>query len=389
MTMSTKKEVLREHLSRYLKVSREEKKKILDSLTDTLGMHRKAVNRALKREQMRDSFWQGKKPGRKVIYGPDVTPALKEVWEIGGEICAERLHPMTNEYVRILERDQMWHYGSEVTGKLRKMSLATIKRRIGKFQRIKAGGGYSTTKPSDLKEIIPIRTGPWDNPHPGYGEIDTVVHCGSSLLGNMAYTVNFTDITTTWIESAAQINKGQERTLKSIKAIRSRLPFPLKGLDPDTGSEFINWHTKGWCDQEKIELTRSRPNHRNDNAHVEQKNYAGVRKFLGYSRIETQAAVRLMNQLYSGPLRLYLNFFQPSMKCVKKIRIGSKYVRKYNNPKTPFQRVLNHKKVDQAVKDELAKTYETLNPLKLKREIDLLIDRIFKVERLRKRLESR
>lgn len=383
MTMGTKKEVLREHLPRYLKASREEKTKTLDSLTDILGMHRKAVNRALMREQMRDSFWRGKKPGRRITYGPDVTPALKEVWEIGGEICAERLHPIIGEYARILERDKMWYHRESSTQKLLQMSLGTMKVRISRFQRTKAGRGRSTTKPSDLKEIIPVRTGPWENPLPGYGEIDTVVHCGSTLLGNMAYTVNFTDIATTWAESAAQINKGQERTLENIKTIRSRLPFPLKGLDPDTGSEFVNWHAKDWCDQEEIELTRSRPNHRNDNAHVEQKNYAGVRKFLGYWRIETREAIDLMNELYSGPLRLYINFFQPSMKCIKKVRVGSKYIRKYDKPQTPYQRVLAHKKIEQSAKDELTRIYETLNPLKLKKEIDGLIDKIYKVARQR------
>lgn len=131
-----------------------------------------------------------------------------------------------------------------------------------------------------------MRTGPWENPPPGYGEIDSVAHCGHTLLGDFAYTINYTDIATSWAECVAQKNKGQRATLESIKMIRGRLPWTVKGLDPDTGSEFVNWHCKAWCDAEQIALTRSRPNHRNDNAHVEQKNYTVVRKALGYIRIE-------------------------------------------------------------------------------------------------------
>lgn len=385
MTINTKKEVFREHLPKYLKASRREKTEILNHLKAIVGMHRKAIIRTLKREQLRDRMKPKKKAGPRVVYTADVTAALKELWDISGELCAERLYGIMYDYVMILERDRMWRHSDEATKKLLAMSEATAKRRIAKFVRIKAGGGRSTTKPSDLKELIPVRTGPWDNPEPGFGEIDTVVHCGPTLAGNMAYTVNFTDITTGWLESAAQINKGQIRTKESIERIEKRLPFPLKGLDPDTGSEFINWHLKGWCDEHKpkIDLSRSRPNHRNDNAHIEQKNYTGVRKFLGYSRIDTEEAVEIMNELYAGPLRLYLNFFQPSMKCIEKIRIGSRYVRKYDDPQTPYQRVLADKRIAPKIKDELSKIYATLNPKVLRNEVDRLIAKIFKIQRLR------
>ena len=245
MTMGTRKEVIREHLQRYLEAPRREKTKILDGFAETLRMHRKAVVRALGREKRRDTKAQQRKSGPRVVYDGRVTVALKEVWGIAGEICGERLHPILPEYVRILERDRMWQHDRRTTEKLLTMSCGTMRRRIAGFQRIKAGGGRSTTKPSDLKELIPIRRGPWEHPPAGYGEIDTVVHCGPTLSGSMAYTVNFTDIATGWIEMAAQIDKGQERTLASIKQIRERLPWKLLGLDPDTGSEFINWHVKG------------------------------------------------------------------------------------------------------------------------------------------------
>jgi len=379
--MNTKIEIFREHLSEYLKASKPEKTRILDSLVFITKMHRKTVIRAFKREQMRCRSIHNNKGGRPIIYGHDVTWAIKEVWEIGGRICAERLYPIIQEYVEILTRDGMWNHNNEATEKLLAISLGTLKNRIQNFERIKAGGGRSTTKPSNLKELIPIRRGPWENPKPGHGEIDTVVHCGSTLCGDMAYTVNYTDICLDWAECAAQINKGQLRTQKNIEKIKNRLPFALLGLDPDTGSEFINWHLKGWCDQNNIELTRSRPNHKNDNAHIEQKNYTHVRKFLGYSRIDVQEAVDVMNELYSGSWRLYINFFQPSMKCIEKKRVGSKYIRKYDKPKTPYQRVMKHKDIDQSIKNELTKLKSTLNPLILRKEIDRLVTKIFKIQK--------
>lgn len=382
MTMNTKKEVFKEHLERYLKASKEEKGKILDHLAGILGLHRKSVIRTLRREQMRDPWREyGADTGSPIIYGQDVTAALKEVWEISNYLCAERLQPVLNDYIDILIRDTMWSHRDDTTAKLYAMSLATMKRRIANFQKILLGGGRSTTKPSNLKEIIQIRRGPWENPLPGFGEIDTVVHCGATLCGDMAYSVNFTDISTGWTESAAQLNKGQQRTKESIQNIRGRLPFPMLGLDPDSGSEFVNWVLKEWCDLEKIELTRSRPNHKNDNAHIEQKNYTAVRKFLGYNRIDAQEAIDLMNKLYAGPLRLYLNFFQPSMKCVEKIRKGSKYTRSYDTPQTPYARVLNDPRIDNKIKETLRTQYATLNPKRLKQGIDNLIKQIFETQK--------
>ncbi len=383
MTMTTKKELFRSTLKRYLGADKQTKTKILDELAANTGMHRKAVIRALKHEQLRDPCKQPGKRGPRIIYGPTITVALKELWEMSGELCAERLKEAIPDYLPPLQRDGDWKHSASTTELLLQMSIGTMKDRIAKFQKARHPRGVSTTKPSQLKEIIPIRRGPWDNPKPGDGEIDTVVHCGSTLLGNMAYTVNYTSIATGWCEQAAQLNKGQQRTLKSIQSIRNHLPWQLTGLDPDSGSEFINWHCKEWCDRTGIELTRSRPNHKNDNAHVEQKNYTVVRKVLGYSRIETEEAVALMNELYAGPWRLYINFFQPVMQCVEKKRIGSRYIRKYDIPKTPYQRALEHPDIPQNVKDDLRKTKAKLNPLVLRKEIDMLVFKIFKIARLR------
>jgi hypothetical protein len=377
--MNTTHQVLRENLGRYLKASKADKGKMLDEWVPSLQMHRKAIIRFLKRRQMTDSRIAPKRRGRKEKYGPAVTAALKVVWEASSQLCGERLHAILSDYVGIFQRDSMWHHANDTTALLLAMSLATMKRRVGKFQSAQRVQRQSTTKASHLIIQIPVRTGPWDNPEPGFGEIDTVVHCGSTLAGDMAYTVNYTDIATTWWEGAAQMNKGAGRTVQSITGIKDRLPFPLQGLDPDNGSEFINWNLKEWCDNQTptIELTRSRPYKKNDNAHIEQKNGAITRQFIGYRRIDTPEQVELLNQLYAGSLRLYINFFQPSMKLQGKTRVGSRYKRSYDIPKSPYKRILELDSIDQDTKDQLTALYETLNPLKLKHEIDILIHKIF------------
>lgn len=377
--MDTKQQILKGNVGRYLKASKKEKGQMLDEWTQLLSMHRKAIIRRLQQLQRRDARVVPRQRGQRERYGPSVTAALTELWNISSELCGERLHPMVKEYVGILERDKMWHHATDTTQLLLRMSLSTIKRRIARFRSYRRKQRQQTTKAGHIITLIPLRTGPWKNPPPGYGEIDTVVHCGDTLAGDMAYTVNYTDITTTWWEGGAQLNKGQKRTQETIADIEQRLPFPLHGLDPDNGSEFINWHLKDWCESHtpQVELTRSRPYRKNDNAHIEQKNGAITRRFVGYRRIDTEKQIALLNELYAGPLRLYVNFFQPSMKLLNKERMGARYKRAYDTPKTPYTRSMGLDSVDQATKNQLSALYATLNPLKLKAEIDRLIHKIF------------
>jgi len=375
MTMATKQEIIKDKLGEYLKASTKEKGRILDVLEDVTDMHRKALIRRLKTLQLRSSGYEDNR-GRPVVYGKAVSAALKEVWDMTHRICAERLHPMIREYITVLSRDGMWKHGDEVTGLLLSMSLGTVKNRIDAFEHIKAGGGRSTTKPSHLKEIIPIRRGPWENPHPGYGEVDTVAHCGGTLVGDYAYTVQYTDVATIWTCLAAQWNKGEEATTNSMASIRERLPFQLRGIDPDSGSEFINWHMKGWCDERSVEMTRTRPYMKNDHARIEQKNYTNVRQFVGYVRIDNLDVVEIMNELYKT-LEDYINFFIPSMKCIEKMRIGSRYVRRYDMPRTAYQRVLEHPAIDESAKERLRTKYVTLNPRVLKQKSDRLLHALY------------
>ena len=378
--MTTKNEIFSRYLGEYLKANKERKGEILQSVCEVTGTHRKAAIRKFRRLQMKDKSIPDRR-GRKQYFTPDAIAALKTVWEAASEICGELLYPIIKDYVRILQRDKLWEHSSLATEKLLLMSEGTVKRKVGNFMKARTPrNGLSSTKPSNLKEIIPIFTGPWESKGPGHGQIDTVVHCGHTLLGDMAFTVNYTDVALLWISLSAQWNKGQIATKNSLKQIGEKTPFKILGMHPDTGSEFINWHLKGWCDENGINLTRSRPNHKNDNAYVEQKNGHVVRRFLGYQRLDCPDVIMAMNKMYDC-LEKYLNHFVPSRKCLEKIRIGSKYKRKYDGAKTAYARLMEHSAIGQEIKNKLNLEHEKMNPLLLKREVDKLIAEIFKIQK--------
>jgi hypothetical protein len=374
-----KTEIFEEYKAEYWQTSKTRKSQILTVVCEVTKRHRKAAIRKFRTLQLRQPN-KVERRGRVVYYTPDVTAALKDVWEWSSEICGELLHSCLAEHIDILKRDQHWKHGDETTGKLLAMSERTMKRRVACFLKVRNGRGVSSTSPSLLKEIIPIFDGQWNEVAPGHGQIDTVVHCGASLLGDMAYSLNYTDVRTFWIVPRAQWNKGQEETRVNVEVVRDRLPFQLQSIHPDSGGEFINWHLKDWCDKNGIIMTRSRPNHKNDNAYVEQKNGHVIRRFLGYTRIDCREAVPVMNEFYRV-LGLYLNHFIPSRKCVEKVRIGSKYRRKYDQAQTPYQRVLASPEVAVAVKVKLRQEHEMLNPLVLKQEWERLRAKIFKIQK--------
>lgn len=379
--MATKNEIFDRYLGEYLKAEKSRKTEILNTVCAITGMHRKAVTRKFRALQMRDPARKERR-GRKEHYGPDVIAALKDVWEAGSEVCGELLHPMVGEYVDILIRDGMWAHDAAATEKLRAMSLGTMKRRVGRFLKAGRGSkGLSATKPSALKTLIPIFHGPWDGKPPGYGQIDTVVHCGSTLLGDYAYTLNYTDAATMLVIPRAQWNKGQEATQRSMQVVKERLPFQWLGAHPDTGSEFINAFVYGWCQKEKIELSRSRPGKKNDNMYVEERNGHVVRKFIGYQRLDCPEAVDALNAVYDV-LTPYLMHFVAVRRTLLKEKLQSKYRRTYEkNPRTPYQRILEHPAVEGAVKTRLQEEHATLNPLMLKCKIEKRLRYLYDIQK--------
>jgi hypothetical protein len=377
MKMETKQEVFNRYKKEYfeartLKGGRSILTKIIDTVKSVTGMGRKSIIRAFNRIQMKDPCAEDQR-GRPLYYTPDVTLALKEAWEVGGEVCGELLHPMIGEYVEILVRDKMWKHSDEATGKLLAMSMGTLKNRVGNFLKARRKGrGVSSTSPSQLKHIIPIFHGDWDSKLPGVGQIDTVVHCGHSLVGDMVFTLNYIDVSTLWDIMRAQWNKGQEATQQSLSYIQTKLPWNMIEVHPDTGSEFINWLMKGWCDIQGIEMSRSRPNHKNDNMHVEERNGHIIRKWIGYVRLDCKEDVDALNAVYEV-LSPYLNHFVASKRIVEKYEIDGKWKKKYEKvAKTPYRRVLENKDISDEVKEKLRQEHAKLNPAIMKKEIDRL-----------------
>jgi len=378
--MATKTKVFQEYVAEYLKADKDRKGEILTHVCFVTKLHRKAAIRKFRRLQMHDSGIAERR-GRSAFYTTDVTAAVKDIWEAGNEVCGELLYPMIREYVEILQRDGMWQHTAEVTEKLLFMSEGTVKRRVAHFQKARRlRKGISATRPSHLKQIVPIFTGPWKDKPPGFSQIDTVLH-SDSASGNAVYTLNYTDAATLLVVPRAQWNKSQEATQESMRAIKERLPFPWLGAHPDTGSEFINRFVLDWCGKERIELSRSRPNRKNDNMYVEERNGHVIRRFIGYLPLTCREAVDALNAVYDV-LTPYLMHFIAVRRSTGKEKILSKYRRTYEKrPRTPYQRILEHPAVSDAIKERLQREHACVNPLVLKKEIEKRLQHLYHVQK--------
>ena len=378
MTSTSKHELLEAIRPRYLKGDKSEKSRILDEFCAATKYHRKYAIRLLKHGPAAKKL---KKTGRSKIYQGEVVTALTQIWEICGRICSRRLHPFLPEIVRVLEQHQELILSAEVKQLLLQISRASIDRCL-KPARFEHRRGLSTTKPGALlKKAIPVRTfTPWEDERPGFEEIDLVAHCGETTAGQYLNTLTVTDLATGWTECLAIQHKSQHLVAEAIRELRLRLPFALLGIDSDNGSEFINDLLFNYCQNEKITFTRSRPYRKNDQAHVEQKNWSVVRHVIGYDRLETEAEWLILKAIYTD-LRLYVNFFQPVLKLVGKERVGEKVIKRYDTATTPYQRVLNSPYNSETVKIYLRQQYAQLNPVTLRNQIDANVARLWKLVR--------
>ena len=367
MSQRSKRDLFAEVQPRYLKASKAEKKKILDEFTANTGYHRKYAIRILKHGYKRRPH---KRKGRTAIYRGEVVAALEQIWEVYGRICSKRLHPYLPEGIKVLERCGMLTLSVQTKDLLLRMSRSSIDRCLAPA-RFNKPRGLSTTKPGSLlKKNIPVRTfTDWNEDKPGFMEVDLVAHCGESTAGQFLNTLTCTDLCTGWTEPIALLKRSQEAVRDAIEAMQPTLPFDLLGIDSDNGSEFINDLLYRYCLEHEITFTRSRPYRKNDQAHVEQKNWSVVRHVIGYDRFEGQEQSALLTSIYQD-LRLYINFFQPVLKLVAKERIGNKLVRKYDIARTPYQRVLEREDVPLVRKAQLLHAYLSLNPAKLRNRID-------------------
>lgn len=379
MSHRSKREMIEAIRPRYLKANKTGKEQILDELIATTGYHRKYAIRVLKHSPKPKGLH---KPGRRKVYQGEVVQALEKIWVIYGRICSKRLHPFLPEGIGILERCGELSLSPETKALLLRMSRATIDRCLKKARFTQPQHGLSTTKPGSLlKKAIPIRTfTPWQEEHPGFLEIDLVAHCGPATDGTYLNTLTATDLATGWTECLALANKTQLAVSQAIVQLRHDLPFALLGLDSDNGSEFINETLYRYCLAEQITFTRSRPYQKNDQAHVEQKNWSVVRHTIGYDRLETADELALLCSIYID-LRLYINFFQPVLKLVGKQRIDGKTVRKYDQATTPYRRVLALASLPLEVKARLMAQYVQLNPVALRASIDTKVGLLWKIIR--------
>ena len=383
MSPGARMEYLKAVHLRYKKANRKEKTNILNEFCKNCGYHRKHAIRTLNTFK-RFTKPKPKKRGKPPIYDKSIIiKPLKRIWLAANLPCSKRLKAILPLWLPSYEKE-FGKLSPDVPTALCHISASTIDR-ILKPTRIKyRGRGRSTTKPGTLlKKQIPIKTDQWDETRPGFLEADTIAHCGESMAGMFAFTLDGVDIATGWTEQRAVWGKGETGVLEQIKDIEESLPFPLLGFDSDNGSEFLNYHLLRHFHERKqpIQFTRSRPYHKDDNAHVEQKNWTHVRQWLGYHRFDNPEVVPLMNVLYKTEWRLYHNFFMPSVKLLEKKRIASKTIKRYDTPKTPYQRVMESPDVSNVVKQNLKKEFDQLNPFKLRKTMEKKLAKIFKYSR--------
>ena len=384
MSPRSKKEYLKAVVLRYKKASRKEKSQILNEFCATCNYNRKYAIWRLSTFKFRRRKIKRAKPGPKPKYNqPEFLAVLKEIWMTANLPCSKRLKAILPIWLPAYQQE----FGSLDFGilkKLSKISPASIDRVLRPIKHLYRGKGRSATKPGLLlKHHIPIQTNQWNELRPGFLETDTLMHCGNSLEGHYAVSTTAVDIATGWIEQRATYGKGQKDIADKIKEIEATLPFPILGFDCDNGNELLNQALMRYFLNREfpIKYTRSRPYHKNDNAHVEGKNWTHVRQWLGYRRFEDPLIVDLLNDLYQNEWRFFHNFFMPSVKLQNKERIGSKIIKRHDSPKTPYQRILDSKFVSPQTKQILKDQFKTLNPFKLRKTIDKKIAIIHKLAR--------
>lgn len=356
---------------RYADADRASKQRLLDEVCAMTGYHRKAVIRALRRPARRAR----RRVGRPRQYGPAVIGALRGIWEAAGYPWSERLRALLPVWLPWARP----RIAADVETKLRAMSARQMDRALQPYKRRLRQRQYGRTKPGTLlKHQIPLKTGRWAVHEPGFTEIDLVAHSGDRADGPFIYSLNVTDIHTTWVETRAVMGKHQVDVQTTLEALRHALPFRLRGIDSDNGGEFINAHLQRYCRREGVQFTRGRPYKKDDNAHIEQKNWTHVRKLLGYERYDSLAALTAINALYAD-LRVLQNLFLPSVKLLAKQRVGARVRRRYDEPHTPLDRLRACPTADRATVEQLEQLRAATDPFALARRIEEHLTRIYQL----------
>jgi hypothetical protein len=358
---------------RYARADRSERSKLLNEFTAVTGYHRKYAIALLGRPR-KVTVAARNRPSR---FDDEVIAVVLMIWRAAGFPWSRRLVAMLPLWLPWVQSSL--DVSERCASIVASISARSIDRILRKHRLAIRRRVYGRTKPGTLlKHSIPTRTQRWDVREPGWCEVDTVAHCGESTEGQFACSVNLTDVASGWTETRAVLGKGQLFVIRSLDDIRLALPFVLRGIDSDSGAEFINNHCFDWCAQHNLEFTRSRPYRKNDNAHIEQKNWTHVRKVFGWKRIDSPDAIYAMNELYRNELRLWMNYFQPSVKLVEKQRLGSRVRRRYDTPKTPLDRLVELGTLDASVAAAMQRHRATLNPFALAQAIEVQIEQILR-----------
>ncbi len=373
VSAQSKREYVQAIYQRYRRATRPEKHRILDEFCKVTRYHRKHAIRVL----------NGPAPGaarparrRRVTYGPATIAALRTIWTAAGYPWSLRLQAVLPVWLPWAR--QRLRLRPAVEQQLLAISPRQMDRRLAPYRRELTKRLYGRTKPGTLlKHHIPLRTDRWDVAVPGFTEIDLVAHCGNYGEGEFVHSLNLTDIHTTWGETAAVLGKSQLVVQAALAELRQALPFRLRGIDSDNGSEFINQHLYDYCQAQEIQFTRGRAYKKDDNAHIEQKNWTHVRKLLGYVRYDSPAAQAAIHDLYRHELRLFQNFFLPSVKLLRKDRVGARVRRRYDRPRTPLERVLACPEVRPEVAAQLLRQRDSRDPFSLARIIEQKLERIY------------
>ena len=379
MAQQSKRAYVRSIYHRYQRACRKAKAAMLEEFTKVCGYNRKyaiwLLNRPLPAEGLRVRRVAARSP----TYSEATIRILAAIWEASGYLCGPRLKAALPHWLPWVRRH--FRLTPVLAQHLLAISPRQMDRRLKDRKRTLKRRLYGTTRPGSLlKHMIPIKTDQWDVNQPGYLEIDLVSHSGASAAGEFLHTLDCVDIQTAWVERQAVMGKSRYGVVQAMTAMEQHLPFPLRGVDSDNGSEFINEHLLAFCQQrpssQAVQFTRSRPYKKDDNAHVEQKNWTHVRKLVGWDRYDTPVALAALNALYVD-LRLFQNLFQPSMKLIGKVRKGSRLIRRYDTPQTPFDRVRACPEADPAKVATLQRVLKTTDPFALSQRIDRQLERLW------------
>jgi hypothetical protein len=380
MSPTARKEYMIAAAARYQGLRKEIRGIMLNHVCAITGYNRKYVITRLNHCHTKK---HKRKPGRPSVYKQDfiVKPLIK-IWKAAEHPCSVRLKTIIREWLPFME-DELH---PAIKRLLLKMSPATIDR-VLRPHRIKNNRRrHCRTKPGKIiKSRIPIKLNQWDERRPGFLEADTVAHCGGSLCGEYVNTIDTVDIATGWTEQRAIFGKSAHQVVEQIQDIEQMLPFKMRGFDSDNGCEFLNKTLIKYFvhrPKDPVQFTRSRPYHKNDNAHVEQKNWTHVRYWFGYKRFDNPAVIDAFNDLYRNEWRLYHNFFLPSVKLVSKERVGARWVKKHDAPQTPFRRLMRSRFVSSEAKAKLLIQYQQLNPFELKRQLDVKLRNLFEITKM-------